>query len=143
MLKRMILGLLLVFLFAGCSRLQADRVYSQKIDLNAQAANAVAQQADTMPDADVTAALATNADTFADYANVKTVNLFALWFGGKHLLVNADYANKLDTDAVRAKATVEDAKSGALPMPSQRAVLKLEASVLQRVKDAKDGKAGN
>jgi len=87
----------------GCSEFQARGDAALSLDRNALAAPAVLAQvqAGTLtPDA-AQKLLADNASTVQGWAEVKTTNVLAYWFGGKLILVNQDYSDDLDKAAVR------------------------------------------
>jgi len=94
-----------------------------------------------MTEAEAADIIKRNATTFQAYADAKTLNLFAYWFDKKKaLLVNDEYAQRLDAAAILAAETVLRVNAGGLPPGWLFRVVELQSKILLDVKAAKSGK---
>ena len=129
-------------LCGGCANFHARGDMANAIEANGLAATDDLAAPSFPPDV-ATARLNRNATIFKAYADAKTVNVFAYWFGGKTILVNGEYATRLDSDSTLAADTLRRATSQ--PATTQgsawlNAAVRKEARVLLDVRDAKNGK---
>jgi len=143
-MKRLLAVLLLgCMVVGGCSQLQARAPMAAKIDANSDAAADLLLRTVRTPltDAEAVIALNTNAATFAEYADAKTVNWFAYAFGDKTIFVNGEYATRLDIAKVLSVETANRATATPPPTTSWlNAAVTKECTVLMQVRAAKDGK---
>jgi hypothetical protein len=144
-MKRVLLGLVMVaalMVAAGCNGFQCKTEMAGIID--AAASQAIADRAlvdaGAMDDAKATATLKTNSATFNTYATMKTVNVFEYLFGSKQILVNGEYAERLDRANVLAAETAVRAEKPDVAAGWRQLAVEKESGVLIYVKDAKDGK---
>jgi hypothetical protein len=137
----MLVAVLLCGVLGGCASFYAKGDTAALIDAQAQTAttNLPRATAGAIPDAEAVNILTTTASTFATYDAAKTTNPFAYLIGKSTILVNAEYATRLDTDAQLAVKTLSDATGQ--PTAWLNAAVAREAQVLLDVKGAKDGVA--
>ena len=124
----------------GCSHLQARGLMATAIDAHAAAAAELlpaATAGTTRVDVAITT-IVDNGQIFRSYADAKTTNLFAYWFGGKKLYVDATYARALDTMALLAEECARRAPIE--PVEWLHQTLARECMALIKVQKAKDGK---
>lgn len=136
------MALCVMLCMSGCGMVANDAM-KVSIDLNAIQAAIDKDKASSgeMSYQEAQSALTRNAATFQGYAAAKTLNFFEFLFNkNKGLLVNGEYAQRLDNANILAAETLLRVNSGNVPdgFP-QEAVIK-ESVVLIDVKMAKDGK---
>ena len=138
-MRTLILVLVLSLLVGGCSNFYAKSDMAVTIDQNAAtaAANLATIAQGPIEDQGARDTLKTYAAIFSAYAATKTTNPFTYWFGDKQILVDGEYATRLDHDDKLAQETLTraaTATSGWLTL----AVTK-ESMVLLDVAAAKNG----
>jgi hypothetical protein len=146
-MKRIAMGslVLLVFMLAGCSGLQAKGEMAAAIDSNG--AMATGYLADTpqvdpaasQPDDCTRGLLASNAAALDRYYIGATVNWFAYAFGQSSILCTAKYYAELRKSSALADEIDDRAKAGRLTAAEAAALLRQEMCWLIAVKRAKDG----
>ena len=129
-------------MLAGCG-MMANKEMGLAIDVVAcQAAIDLDKAKDgTMDSTEAVTVLTRNTEAFALFASAKTLNLFEFWFSADHgLLVNGEYAQRLDNTFILAAETLIRATGAAQPVEWLRKAVEMESKVLIDIKAAKDGK---
>ncbi len=145
MRKALLCGMFTVLLASsmGCSGLMAKGDMAVIIDENALTAVVQRELAASgvMTDAAAMQALGTNAGIFSSYASAKTVNAFEYLFSAdKKLLVNGEYAERLDKANALAAETLARASRPDMAPELRRLFVIRECNTLKMIKDAKDGR---
>lgn len=133
---------LVVLASAGCGGMYCKAGMAQTIDANAIQAgiDKGLVVVGAMTDAQATLILKDNALKFAAYADAKTVNLFEYLFGKATILVNGEYAERLDRARVLSATTATRADLPETSIGFRYAAVIEESDVMGYVKDAKDGR---
>jgi len=143
-MKPIVVGMLTLLLLTGCSGLMARGASLATIDQNAADAATLKVKADAgqLTKLDAGLSIKANADKLNAYADAATTNALAYLFGGKTILCNAKYFDRLTKYAAASSATAGAADAGAIPDGDLNPIVASMCKVLIRIKDAKDGKAG-
>ena len=137
-MKRILLGLIIVFTMAGCSGIQATKPMETVISNNAAVAAVQLSTDQTLESAKQ--GMADNAITFKVYFDAATINIFAYWFvPEKQIYCTARYYNLLNKNEVASRVFLQNVNAGSYTDDVVKGLYAEELKWMQAVNDAVQG----